>query len=73
MVSLFFQTIYPDHCGDVKGTAAGFLHPDPDRKHIDFFSTDICRPIRYCNALEDYIGILYCITDLIEKKKKSQC
>ena len=38
--------VYPGQCGQLRGTAAGFLHPDPDRQYIDFFSTDICRPIR---------------------------
>ena len=30
----------------LRGSAAGFLSPDPDRQFIDFFSTDICRAIR---------------------------
>ena len=32
--------------GELRGSAAGFLSPDPDRQFIDFFSTDICRAIR---------------------------
>jgi len=51
------KTIYSDHCGHVKGTAAGFLHPDPDRKYIDFFSTDICRPIRF-DREEEEVSVL---------------
>merc|ERR1711949_118627 len=39
--------VYPGQCGQLRGTAAGFLHPDPDRQFIDYFSTDICRPIRF--------------------------
>ena len=41
------RTLYPGPCGQLTGTAAGFLGPDPDRQFIDYFSTDICRPIRF--------------------------
>eukprot|EP00092_Neocalanus_flemingeri_P015544 GFUD01016826.1.p1 GENE.GFUD01016826.1~~GFUD01016826.1.p1 ORF type:complete len:503 (+),score=103.28 GFUD01016826.1:2-1510(+) len=41
------RTIYPDECGDIRGSSAGFTHPDLNRQYIDFFSTDICRPIRF--------------------------
>merc|ERR1712241_75883 len=41
------RTLYPDHCGELTGTAAGFLGPDPEREFIDYYSTDICRPIRF--------------------------
>lgn len=52
------RTMYPDKCGDLRGTAAGFTPPDVNRQHIDFFSTDICRPIRFEKAEEvDIEGI----------------
>ena len=41
------RTLYNGECGQLRGSAAGFLHPDPEREFIDFFSTDICRPIRF--------------------------
>ena len=41
--------MYEGECGQLKGTAAGFLNPDPQRQFIEYFSTDICRPIRYGN------------------------
>ena len=41
------RTLYPGHCGQLTGTAAGFLGPDPERQFIDYYSTDICRPIRF--------------------------
>jgi len=46
------RTMYPDECGDLRGTSAGFTPPDPNRQYIDFFSTDICRPIRFEKAEE---------------------
>jgi len=41
------RTIYPDKCGELRGTSAGFTYPKPDREFIDYFSTDICKPIRF--------------------------
>jgi len=41
------RTLYPSSCGEVRGTSAGFTPVDMDRQHIDYFSTDICRPIRF--------------------------
>jgi len=42
------RTIYPSYCGDLRGTSAGFTaFTEKDRNYIDFFSTDICRPIRF--------------------------
>ena len=41
------RTLYPGHCGQLRGSAAGFLSPDMDRQFIDYYSTDICRPIRF--------------------------
>jgi len=46
------RTMYPDECGDLRGTSAGFTPPDINRQYIDFFSTDICRPIRFEKAEE---------------------
>ena len=43
------RSLYDGECGRLKGTAAGFLNPDPERQFIEYFSTDICRPIRYSN------------------------
>jgi len=40
------RTMFDGNCGQIRGTAAGFLPPYKQRKFIDFFSTDICRPIR---------------------------
>jgi len=41
------RSMYPDECGELRGTSAGFTFPDPDRQYIDYFSTDICRAIRF--------------------------
>jgi len=41
------RTLYPSSCGEVRGTSAGFTPVHPDRQYIDYFSTDICRPIRF--------------------------
>jgi len=41
------RTMFDGNCGQIRGTAAGFLPPYKQRKFIDFFSTDICRPIRF--------------------------
>lgn len=41
------RSLYEGGCGLLKGTAAGFLSPDPKRQFIEYFSTDICRPIRF--------------------------
>lgn len=41
------NSMYEGECGQLKGTAAGFLNPDPQRQFIEYFSTDICRPIRF--------------------------
>ena len=46
------RTLYPGHCGKLRGTAAGFVPPEPDREFIDYFSTDICRPIRFQREAE---------------------
>jgi len=46
------RTRYPSHCGQLRGSAAGFLSPDIDRQYIDYFSTDICRPIRFQREAE---------------------
>ena len=42
-----FRTIYPSTCGDLRGTSAGFTPVDLDRQFIDYFSTDICRSLKY--------------------------
>jgi len=49
------RTIYPDECGDLKGTSAGFTPPNINRQFIDYFSTDICRPIRFDKS--EYVDI----------------
>lgn len=41
------RTHYPGQCGQLKGSACGFVPIDPEREFIDYFSTDICRPIRF--------------------------
>ena len=40
------KSVYRGECGRLEGSATGFLTPNPERQFIDFFSTDICRPIR---------------------------
>jgi hypothetical protein len=41
------RTHYPGSCGEVRGSAVGFLPlVEGRRDHFDLFSTDICRPIR---------------------------
>ena len=45
------RTRHQGHCGELTGTAAGFMSPDSNRQFIDFFSTDICKPIRFQNIL----------------------
>ena len=52
------RTMYPGECGQLKGSAAGFLSPDPDRQFIDYYSTDICRPLRFeRKSEEDIMGV----------------
>jgi len=41
------RTRYPGPCGDIKGSATGFLPVDLNRQYIDYFSPDICRDIRF--------------------------
>jgi len=41
------RTRYPGECGQIKGSATGFLPVDTDREYIDYFSPDICRSIRF--------------------------
>jgi len=41
------RTHYPAECGQLKGSAAGFVPVNPGRQFIDYFSPDICRPIRF--------------------------
>ena len=50
------RSLYAGSCGLLKGTAAGFLNPNPERQFIEYFSTDICRPIRY-----SYSTIYICV------------
>jgi len=49
------RTIYPSTCGDLRGTSAGFTPVDPGRQFVDYFSTDICRPIRFQRENEDMV------------------
>ena len=44
------RTIYPGKCGELHGTSAGFTSPKLDREYIDYFSTDICRRLRFEKA-----------------------
>jgi len=41
------RTHYPGQCGELTGSACGFLPVDPEREFVDYFSTDICRAIRF--------------------------
>ena len=41
---MFREKLIKSKC---KGSAAGFLPVDPERQFIDYFSPDICRPIRF--------------------------
>eukprot|EP00088_Acartia_fossae_P054752 TRINITY_DN6317_c0_g1_i2.p1 TRINITY_DN6317_c0_g1~~TRINITY_DN6317_c0_g1_i2.p1 ORF type:complete len:491 (+),score=72.64 TRINITY_DN6317_c0_g1_i2:88-1560(+) len=41
------RTNYPGQCGDLKGSACGFVPVDETREEIDYFSPDICRPIQF--------------------------
>jgi len=49
------RTIYPSTCGDLRGTSAGFTPVDLDREFVDYFSTDICRPIRFTRENETVV------------------
>merc|ERR1719209_164268 len=49
------RTIYPSTCGELRGTSAGFTPVDPDRQFVDYFSTDICRPIRFQRENENVV------------------
>jgi len=49
------RTIYPSTCGELRGTSAGFTPVDPDRQFVDYFSTDICRPIRFQREKENVV------------------
>jgi len=44
------RTFYNNTCGQLKGSAAGFLPVDPERQFVDYFSPDICRPIRFSKS-----------------------
>ncbi|XP_023327668.1 protein peste isoform X2 [Eurytemora carolleeae] len=46
------RTHYSGKCGQLKGSASGFLPVNLKRTSFDFFSTDICRPIRFQKSEE---------------------
>jgi hypothetical protein len=48
------RTHYPGACGEIKGVASGFMPMNRDLDHFDFFSPDICKPIRF-QRTEDYL------------------
>jgi len=41
------ESIYPDECGVLTGSAGEFFPPGRDKTHVDFFSPDLCRSIRF--------------------------
>lgn len=53
------RTMYPSHCGHLKGTSSGFTaYTKENRQFIEYFSTDICKPIRFDRAEEaEVLGI----------------
>jgi len=49
------RTHYPGHCGEIKGSASGFMPMNQgDLEYLDYFSPDICNPLRFHHT-EDYM------------------
>ena len=37
------ESVYPDYCGQLNGSAGEFFPPGRDKTYVDFFTPDLCR------------------------------
>lgn len=53
------EKMYTKQCGQVKGSAGTFFPPNRDKTYIDYFSSDVCRTLRFTFQEEMYVkGVL---------------
>ena len=41
------ESIYPDECGELTGSAGEFFPPGRGKDYVDFFSPDLCRQVHF--------------------------
>jgi len=53
------EKMYTNQCGQVRGSAGTFFPPNRDKTFIEYFSSDVCRTLRFTFEKEVYIkGVL---------------